>query len=119
MKKILILVLLLALTSSITASDSLFKTFQLSYVAGNYLDWGLTRYSLSIGFTEVGPIARLYMEEPALSFAIYTGVNILTYKLTSILYKQNKTLGWITIIALNCVKAFVLYHNMREIGWLR
>jgi len=106
---------LLLLPTGLIADNTIFKSLQISYVGMDYADVGITTCALWRGATEANPLTKWYANNPPLMIGLHTLGNAFIVKLTSGLYKKNKTLAWVMIIGLNMVKAYVIYHNLRLI----
>ena len=116
MKKLLIIMVVLLLVSPLYAEDSIFKSLQMSQVGLSLADVEITRVGLKRGAVEVNPFVKWYIESPTLTVAVNISASLLITWGTSKLYKKNKTLGIISIIAVNLVRGYVIYHNIRELS---
>ena len=106
-------ILLILFSLNLFADENLFKGFQLSYLSLDYLDVTSTIYGIELGLTEINPLAKWYIKNPPLTFAVHLALNIAIIKLTDVLFKENKKLGWVIIIGLNLIKGYVVYRNIR------
>jgi len=107
---------LILFSPNLFADEDLFAGFQLSYVALDYVDVSLTLYGIELGLTEMNPLAKLYIKNPPLTFAVHLVLNIAIIKLTDILFEEKKTLAWFVIIGLNLAKAYIVYRNLEILG---
>ena len=111
-----IFILLILFSINLFADDDLFKTFQLSYVALDYVDVSLTLYGIELGLTEMNPLAKWYIKNPPLTIAVHFVLDIAIIKLTNVLFKENKRLSWVVIIGLNLIKGYIIYRNIKILG---
>lgn len=116
---VLILFLLILFSLNLFADDDLFKTFQLSYVFLDYIDVSSTLYGIELGLIEINPLAKWYIKNPPLTFAVHLVLDITIIKLTDVLFKGNKRLSWVVIIGLNLIKAYIVYRNIKILGRLK
>ena len=113
---VFILFLLILFSLNLFADDDLFKTFQLSYVFLDYIDVSSTLYGIELGLIEMNPLAKWYIKNPPLTFAVHLVLDITIIKLTDVLFKENKRLSWVVIIGLNLIKAYIVYRNIEILG---
>ena len=109
------LISLLVLGSVLSGGDKTFKTFQLSYVALDYVDVSMTLYGIQRGYSEANPLARWHIKSPPLTVVVHIVLNITLIKLSNYIYKRNKKLGWATIICLNMIKIYIIYRNTKTL----
>jgi len=109
----LVFVLLILFSLNLFADEDLFKTFQLSYVALDCVDISMSLYGVKIGHVEANPLASWYIKKPVLAFVVHGILDFAIIKLSDMLYKENKKLGWFVIIGLNLIKGYVVYRNIR------
>jgi len=103
-------------SSNLFAGDELFKTFQLSYVVLDCVDICSTLYGVEIGLIEINPLAKLYIKNPVLTFAVHVVLDFAFIKLTDTLFKRNKKLAWAVIITMNLIKGYIVYRNLKILG---
>ena len=109
-------ILLTLFSFNLFANDDLFKTFQLNYIALDYLDVCSTLYGIEIGLTEMNPLAKWYIKNPLLTIAVHVILNTAIIKLTDVLFGGNKKLAWAVIIGLNLIKGYIVYRNFKILG---
>ena len=109
-------VFLILFSLNLFADEDLFAGFQLSYVALDYVDVSLTLYGIELGLTEMNPLAKWYIKNPPLTFAVHVVLDLAIIKGTDYLFRKNKKLAWVVIIGLNLVKAYIVYRNLRALG---
>ena len=96
-------------------NNVIFDTLMTNYIAMTWVDFTLTYTLLNEGGHEKNPLSSWYIEKPALAIAFLTIDNVIVNWGCRKLYKANKTVGILTIIVVNLVKGYVLYHNIREL----
>jgi len=94
-----------------------FKALQYGYQALNIGDLSLTLYATrQEQFREANPFVGFYVNKPAVAIPLNLGISYGIHRLTSGLYKKNKTLAYGVIIALNIIKGYVVYYNVRQLS---
>ena len=114
MKKLALFIVLLSLISAhLSADDKVhwtFRVLQWNYMAYNYTDAVASYVAIREGKAiELNPIGKWYVERLELSIPIVTFANVLSYELSSFLYKHNKPIAYIVMIVFNIVKGYVVY----------
>jgi len=115
MKKLLTLLVVLFLAGTLYADeDSAFiKSLQISQFSLSLADIATTVVRVDM---EANPLVRWYIDKPPLTVAVNVSANIVITWGTSWLYKYNKTLGTVAIVAVVLFRVCIAYHNFREIG---
>ena len=120
MKRLAVLALILALAVGVYAQDTssgLFKGLQVSYTAMSWIDLGTTYLAVSVngGYTEKNPIARAYIRYPAATIALQLASDLAVHGLGGMVYRQSKPMGYAFVGALWIVRAYVLWHNFKQL----
>ena len=113
-----VFVLLILFSLNLFADEDLFAGFQLSYVALDCLDVCSTLYGLDVGLIEANPLAKWYIKNPTLTFAVHVVLDLAIIKGTDYLFRKDKKLAWAVIIGLNLIKTYIVYRNFKTLGWL-
>ena len=97
-------------------NDVIYDSLMTSYIAMNWVDLTLTYAILENGGYEMNPLAKRYVEEPALAVSGIILDNIAVNWGCKQIYKANKAAGIITLIAINLIKGYVIYHNLKVLA---
>ena len=103
-KKVLIFLAFLTLLCIPLHADEnnvIFDTLMVNYIAMTWTDFTLTYTLFDKGGYEKNPLSSWYIEKPALAIAFLTIDNIIVNWGCRKLYKANKTVGILIIIAVN------------------
>ena len=113
-KSAVIIVLVLATISTLSADDELFKAFKLSYNVSSFLDYQTTFHaSRLLRFEERNVITQLYWRSPSTFCAFKSLETIAMNKLFNFVYKQNKTVGIIVVVIFAVVRIFTVFENSK------
>ena len=118
MKKALVFLAFLPLLCIPLHADEnnvIFDTLMTNYIAMTWTDFTLTYTLFDEGGYEKNPLSKWYIEKPGLAIAVLTIDNVIVNWGCRKLYKANKTVGILTLVAVNIVKGYVLYLNIREL----
>jgi len=119
MKKGIIAVLILLLPIGLFAdTPKRYKTLQFSLIALDYVDICSTYHKISYDLREVSPLVRWYIKSPTMTVYVHVALNFAVIKISNMLYKKNKTVGWIALITLTVAKSYIIYRNIKEISEL-
>ena len=97
-------------------NDVIYDSLMTGYIAMNWADLTLTYAILENGGYEINPLARWYLDEPLLAVTMLTLDNIVVNWGCKQIYKANRTAGIITLIAVNLIKGYVIYHNLKVLA---
>jgi len=93
----------------------LFHGLQVQFTALSWGDYCMTAWAVTSGYyEEANPLAAWYVHKSYLAIPILAGMDLLVHGVLNGLYRDNKTLAWAVLIALNVTRAYVLYHNLRQ-----
>lgn len=117
MKKLTFLLALLLVTPALAQEPpALFKALQIENTAMVWCDFTLTTFALSTGkYTEVNPIARFYVDKPAIAIPTIIAMDLVVHLGLRHLYKDNKTLAWGLLILFTAVRGYIFYLNLRTL----
>lgn len=97
-----------------STGDNLFKALCVSFEIGVYADYTSTQIGLHRGVAEeANPFARWFIYEPKVAFLVCTVVNKSVAEISRRIYKKNKTLGFIFVVAINLAIWYVVYDGIR------
>ena len=113
MKKLTIIIVFLLLASVVQADTTTLKFLQTTQAGLWLADTAITDIGLQLGAHEANPFYRI--GDPFTAVADLA-VNIAIISSTNWLYKKNKTWGIVAIIAVNIVRGFVVFHNLKIIN---
>lgn len=121
MKKALaVLLILMALGGPMVAQTAkadpplVFRALQMQYTAISWCDFAMTSWALKSGlYAEGNPIAKFYVDKPGLAIPILAVSDLVVHWGLDSIYKDNKTVAWVLLIAFNVARGYVLYHNLK------
>lgn len=83
-------------------------------LALNVVDFGLTDMALGSGrYTELNPVARLYLKSPAISIPVVSIGNYAVGSALINLHGKSKPWAWVAAGLLIIGHGYVVYHNIR------
>ena len=118
MKRFLIIIAILALIAPLCAQDTGvdgWRALKATYFTMHAVDLGLTYSGLHSGLSEWNPAVKLYIERPGAGYAVGLGLTIAISHGADYVWRRNKALGWVVLGVLTVFKAWVVWHNWREI----
>lgn len=96
-----------------SSTPGLAQAFQLGYAVGCGADWGLSYIATNyLGYTELNPPGKIGLHSPGFGFALQVAQGIAFAGISDLLFKADKTVGWVFTIAGFAVKAYVVYRNV-------
>lgn len=105
-----------ALAETETPKNSLFFSLKVSYTAMSWSDYAMTTVALSgYDVEEANPIARFYVQKPAIAVSWLLISDISLHLFGDWLYKKNKTAAFIVVGVLTLARAYVMYQNIRTV----
>ena len=93
-------------------NNTIYKTLMTNYIAMSWADFAITYYNLDCKREELNPIARLYIDKPALSVAFIALDNLIIGYITRKIYNKNKLAGIALIGLVTIAKGYILYKNV-------
>jgi len=124
-KKLLIILLLSLLpTSSPTitkksTTEYLFTALKVQYVLLQVADITTTIYATQNGAKELNPLIKPFAKIPPAFVLVKAGLTYYSLKIANESFKENKTETIITMIVVNAVYSYVVYHNVNIIVRIR
>ena len=110
----LLLLLMLIYPAPAQGEDAIYKTLMTNYIAMSWADLTVTYYGLDRGCKEMNPIARLYVDKPALAIAFIALDNLIIGYASHELYKRNKIVAIGLMALVTIAKGYILYRNLQE-----
>ena len=99
-----------------TPKSSFFFSLKTTYTAMSWADYAMTTVALSgYDLEEANPIARFYVQKPAIAISWLLISDISIHLFGDWLYKKNKTAAFIVVGVLTLTRAYVMYRNIRTI----
>ena len=96
--------------------DAGFRALGTLHIVVGVADWATTQWALKKYpnlYAEANPVARIYVKNEYVSFAVMAVGLTLLYMATESIYKENKLLGWIVRGAIFIGHSLVLVHNLK------
>ncbi len=115
MKRVIIAsILIIGITSVLSAEDPVFSSLQFSAVVSINLDTALTYDAINrYGAREGNPIVASYINNVPLTLGIDFMLNTALIWGTNKIYKKNKPLAYAIVIGVNLIQAYCFYTHYR------
>ena len=110
----LLLLLMMIYPAPAQGEDAIYNTLMTNYIAMSWADLAVTYYGMSKGCTETNPIARLYIDKPALAITFIALDNLIIGYASRELYKRNKAVAIGLMALVTIAKGYILYRNLQE-----
>ena len=110
----LLLLLMMIYPAPAQGEDAIYNTLMTNYIAMSWADFAVTYYGMSKGCTETNPIARLYIDKPALAITFIALDNLIIGYASRELYKRNKAVAIGLMALVTIAKGYILYRNLQE-----
>lgn len=126
MKKLIIIILILAMVTPMLAQTKrpplVFRLLQAENTAMGWADYAITSFVLAEAKTsddwsavELNPIAKFYIEKPEFAIPIHILADVFIHYGITQVWSHSKFWGWVLLIGVTAARVVVFINNMKQI----